>query len=135
LAGVTEDPSPDLADLAGLFKDRDKRIGLQQASGGVLPPQQCLDANDAKVVEVIDRLVNEPELFACQGRPKLEFEFDPMLNAGLHIGVKHGIAVFTGSFGFIEGNVGVSEQVPRAQPIANGDTDAGIDDQWHPCPR
>ena len=61
-----EHPVADLADLAGLFEDRDELVGLHHAPGRMLPAQECLDADQGEVVEVVDGLVDEAELVALE---------------------------------------------------------------------
>ena len=107
-AGLSQHPAADFADLAGLFEDGDELVGLDDASGGVVPAQEGFDADQAEVVEVVDGLVDEPELVAVERGAQLELEFDAVLDFGLHLGVEDFVAVLAGRFGLVERDIGVA---------------------------
>ena len=131
LAGVAQHPPADFSDLAGLFEDRDELVGLNEPPGGVVPTQQCFDADEGEVVEVVDRLVDETELVAFERGSQIELELDAVRDLGLHLRMEDLVAVLARGLGLVERHVRIAQQVTRVRPVAHGDTDTGVDDQRH----
>ena len=50
--------------------------GCDDPTDWVLPAQQRFDADQREIVEVVDRLVDEPELVALERRAQVELELD-----------------------------------------------------------
>src|SRR5665213_1246356 len=67
VAGFTEDPRADLANVARSFEDRNEIIGLDDAFTGVAPTQQSLHTHDGEVLEIVDGLVDKEELMTREG--------------------------------------------------------------------
>ena len=81
-----EHPAADVVDLAGLFEDGDELVGFDVAERRVFPTQQRFHAHHAQVVEVVDRLIGEPELIIDECRTKFELELHVARDLGLQLG-------------------------------------------------
>jgi hypothetical protein len=124
---LVQDPSADLADLTGLFEDRNELVRCQQPICWVVPAQKSFNANDFQRVERINRLVHEAELLARQGRSQIEFKPDPPADIGLHLGVEELEAVLSLGLGLVERNIGITQQLAARSPITHGDPNTRVD--------
>ncbi len=106
--GVVEDPAPDVDDLTAGLQQRDEFVGLDLAQGGVLPTNERFDADRGEVVEVVDRLVDEPELVTGERRAEVELEFVAALSVTLELGLEDLAAVLPGGFCLVERDIRVA---------------------------
>src|SRR5580698_10293617 len=78
LAGLVQHPAANLADLPGPLEDRDEAVGPHEPQGRMLPPQQGLDPHDLEVLEVVDRLIQKPQLLALERGAQVELELEAL---------------------------------------------------------
>ena len=104
----------------------------------MLPPHQCLDAQDVVGAQVDDRLVLEPKLTRSDGNSEIRFERGAVEHVVVHLGVEELVATLAGPFGHVHGEVGVPEQlrsvfgpgVALGHPDAHRDGETGsVDDE------
>src|SRR5690606_30974100 len=112
---------------------RDEIERRDDAPGRMVPADQRLEADEALVGGIDQRLIVEPELLEDQGLAKILFEPEPVLRLILHVGAE--IAAFAAPLrlGLIEGEVGLLDEVvdalavDRAEGAADRHADADLD--------
>ena len=83
-----EHPLVDLLDHAGRVRDRDERLGLEQAARRMVPAHAAFEAGDAAGVERCDRPVPELELAALDREPQIVPELTPIGEAEIEVGAE-----------------------------------------------
>src|SRR5208282_5857145 len=76
-AGGFDDPFANRDDQASLLGKRNETAGRQQAEIGMSPTQQCLDAHDTAVAEVLLWLVVQQQLVAFERIPQTGLKRQP----------------------------------------------------------
>src|ERR1700743_1079515 len=74
LEGLMYPPIAERRDQPDLFGDRDELVGWHHAALGMLPAQQRLEAADAVLIEVVERLVVQRELVLAHRLAEIELE-------------------------------------------------------------
>ncbi len=130
-ARLVQHPAAHLLDLAGLLEDRDELVRFDRTHRRVVPAQQCFHADQVEVIEVVDRLIGEPELVALDRRPQIELEPDAVTYLGLHLRIEDLVTILASRLGLVERHVGIAQQFATSRSITDGDADARVDRQWH----
>jgi hypothetical protein len=91
----------------------------------VVPTGQGLEADDAVVIEVDDRLVVHDDLGSGHGPPQVGFGLEPGDRGGMHLGLEVLVAVLAAFFGPAHGQIGVAQELTGGdgRPV-EGDADA-----------
>ena len=92
-AGCLHDPVPDLQDCAGLFGNRDEDGGRNLAACRVLPAQQGLEAGRGLALDILLRLIGQPQFVARDRKTQIMFEQPAFANLGAHAGLEEAIGV------------------------------------------
>src|SRR5258708_30484765 len=93
---LAHDPSADLYDLAGLFRERDEFSWWQQAPGRMGPANQRFDPRDLLGLQADDRLIVEYELLVGNGTIEVALDAQPVDSLVMHAGLENGPAAAAG---------------------------------------
>ena len=93
-------------------------------SGGIKPTEQRLDADDALVLEVQHRLVDEEELLGGQRVRQVHIQLDAILRDGVHRGLEQRVAVLPSGLRLVQREVCVLQQMLGRSRNAGRDADA-----------
>ncbi len=106
--------------------------GREQAALGVLPADQCLGADHLAVVEVHERLVEEPQLAALETVLELLLDRELLDGALAHRHVEQLRARASALLGAVHGRVSILHETRAVYLVAglgHRDTDAGAETQ------
>ncbi|MNI02304.1 hypothetical protein D3C73_551700 [compost metagenome] len=133
-ARLRHDPGVDFCNQTGSFGDRNEFRRRHQAPLRVLPTHQRLDADQATALEVVNRLVIDPQLLSVQGAAQFEGDLEPLLGVGRQLFGVQGIIIAPRALGLEQCRVGIAQQLLDAQRIAGeqADADAGVYGQLVP---
>ncbi len=106
--------------------DRDEFRWRQQPAGGVSPPQEGLEPDEAAPDADLG-LVEELELPQCQGAPQVHLINASVEGAPPHALVEEPEGRTAGPLGLVEGEVCGDEEAPAVGAIPGGDRDADAD--------
>ena len=90
------------------------------------PPQERLHPDDRQIVQVVDGLVDEPELVSRKGGPEVVLEPDAPSDLRLHLRMEELEAVLPFGLGLVERNVRIAQELAARRPVADRDPDAGV---------
>ena len=98
----------------------------------MLPAHQRLDADQATGLQVVHRLVVDPQFLLLQRAAQLEGDFDPLLGVSRELFGVQRVAIAAAALGLEQRRIGVAQQLFGAQCIAGkqADAEAGVDEQF-----
>src|SRR5665213_2133325 len=108
-AGLGQHPLPDFYNLAARLEEWDELIRLNLTQRRVLPPDEGFDADQREVIEVVDRLVDEPELPIGERGTEVEVEYETTLDLRIHLGTEDGRTVLTSRFCLVQRHIGITQ--------------------------
>ncbi len=133
-ARLRDDPPTHRDDEPGLLRDRDELGRREQPTARMVPPDERLEAEGPARAEVDDRLVVEDELAALERPPQVGLELESGDRGGMHRRLEDLVAAAVDALRGVHRDVGVAQQLGRADGIGigDGDPDAGPDDELRP---
>ena len=123
-------PVADGHDQARFLGQGDEFVGAAQASLGIVPADQGLDADDGAILEADLGLVVQGELVLVQGPAQAAFDGQPLGGLGGHGRREEMEGVAPPSLAVIHGHVGATDQGFDGGAVfrVHGDADGGGDD-------
>ena len=127
-AGAIQHPFSQFADQADAFRCIDELVRRHQATFGMAPADQGLDALQLVAVQIHLGLIDEEEFFLLQSSLQVRLETDPPRGALGHLVVVEGIVVLAALLGRIHGCIGSLEQAVVVGAVLgiDGDADAHL---------
>src|SRR5262249_23515662 len=125
--GTGKDQGAELDDEIALFGDRHEIGRIEYAAGRVVPARQGLEARQRLRRQIVDRLVDDPELARLGGTPQVVLERDATLLLGAPGGVVDLYAIGPAPLGAIHGDLRLAQQRSRlfVGPVVEGNADRG----------
>ncbi|MNU99272.1 hypothetical protein D3C71_894000 [compost metagenome] len=124
LASLLQHPAADRADHAGLLGNGDEFAGRDVAQGGVVPPQQCLHAQQAAALGGQARLVVQTQLLALQRAAQLLLHRLAGQRALVGLGRIEQRHVAPRGLGLVHGGVGTAHELVDVAAVLGVDGDA-----------
>ena len=127
-----EHPLVDLLDHAGGVRDRDERLGREQAPGRVIPPHAALETRDPARVERHDRPVPELELAPLEREPQVVAELAAVGEPDVEVGAEELDAAFPGVLRLVHRRVGAASSASGVMSVScdAATTDADADHRF-----
>ena len=122
---LAQHPFPDRHDQPGLLGERDDLVRRHELVAA-LPAQQRLEAGQAFVLQIDDRLEIDAQLAAVDGAAQIGLQPEELHGALVHGDVEDLVARLAAGLGAVHGDVGVAQHVlrPVVAGRAEGDADA-----------
>ncbi len=131
-ARLLDHPFAQLHDQARFLGERDEIVGRDDAAGRMVPADQRLEADQALVGGVDQRLVEQAELLGLDAGAHVLLELEPVLGLVLHVGVEEAAGAAALVLRLVEREIGLLDEVvdalavDRAEGAADRDADPDL---------
>ena len=110
-------PGADGEDQAGLLGQGYEGLGRNGSEGGMIPANQCFDADDFSVAIDLGLIMKE-KFISFDGMAEGAFQLEAGDDAVAHFGSEYPGAVASGFLGAVEGEVGVAQEGSGIRTVA-----------------
>ena len=116
-AGLVEDPRAEMANEPRLFRDAYEAAGQQEASLGVVPADERLEAHQLGRLGVVQRLVVKHELLALNGLAQLDLQGVGLLHLLVHRRLEGSADAAALRLRPIERQIGIADEFVRRPSV------------------